>query len=345
MKNLLLDVWHDLLAKRLWPVAAVLLAGIVAVPLVLAKQAEQPAVPPPPAAQSKAPEAEAPAELAEVKLEDLGQGSGSSLSSFDDPSNPFAPPPKVLDRIRAVAGGDASASSGASGASGGGSPAPSIDGDVNLNIGSPSGGAGSGSGDTGGGSTGDTGAGTGDTGGGTGDTPAPPVDGGEKTTTVSYTYVADVTFRANDRRRKIKGLEKLDILPDRANPLLIFLGVTADAGNTVFLVDSTLKTAGEGSCRPSKSECAFLYLGPGSEHEFTNEAGDSYTLRVDEIRRVKLGDGKKKAGASKKEKKKVAGAAVEQPSPARRFSPPLLADVVSVSSGEAINSNSGSDRR
>jgi hypothetical protein len=346
MNNFLLDIWHDLRAKRLWPVALVLLAGIVAVPFVLAKKAEEPTVSPAAsAANAEKSESEGPAELTEVKLEDLGQGTGSSLSSFDDPSNPFAPPPKVLDRIRAEAEGtEAPADSGSSGGSGG-SAAPSIEGDVNLNIGGSGSGGGAGadtgSGDTGGGNTGDTG---GDT-GGTGDTPAPPVDGGEKTTTVSYTYVADVTFRVNNRRHKIKALEKLDILPDRANPLLIFLGVTEKAGNAVFLVDSTLKAAGEGSCRPSNSECAFLYLGPGSEHEFTNEEGDSYMLRVDEIRRVKLGDGKQKAGASKKDKKKLAGAALEQPSPVRRFSPPLLADVVSVSSGEAIHSNSDSDRR
>jgi hypothetical protein len=331
MKNLLLDLWHDLRAKRLWPVALVLLAGLVAVPVVLLKKAKEPAAAPAAATTAEKPQSEGPTELAEVKLEELGQGSGSSLSSFKDPSNPFAPPPKVLDRIRDQAdGNEAPADSG----SGGGPPAPSIEGDVNFNSGSGSGG---GAGDTGGGSTGDTGD--------TGDTPAPPVDGGEKTTTVSYTYVADVTFRANNRRRKIEAMEKLDILPDRANPLLIFLGVTENAGNAVFLVDSTLKAAGEGSCKPSKSECAFLYLGPGSEHEFTSEEGDSYTLRVDEIRRVKLDDGKKKAGASKKDKKKLAGAALEQPSPVRRFSPPLLADVVSVSSGEAIHSNSNSDRR
>jgi hypothetical protein len=340
MKNLLLDVWHDLRARRLWPVAAVLLAGIVAVPLVLAKKAEEPAVPPPaPAAEAKAPEPDGPAELAEVKLEELGQGSGSSLSAFDDPSNPFAPPQKVLDRIDGDGEG-APADSGSGGGSGGGAPAPKIEGDVNFNIGAGSGGGAgpdTGTGDPGGGSTGDTGD--------TGDSPAPPVDGGEKTTTVSYTYVADVAFRANNRRRKIKGMEKLDILPDRANPLLIFLGVTQDAGNAVFLVDSALKGAGEGTCKPSNSECAFLYLGPGSEHEFTNEAGDSYTLRVDEIRRVKLDDGKKKAGASKKDQKKLAGAALEQPSQVRRFSSPLIADVVSVSSGETIHSNSDSDRR
>jgi hypothetical protein len=344
MNNLLLDVWHDLRAKRLWPVALVLLAGIVAVPLVLAKKAEEPAVAPPaPAADAPEPQS-GPAELAEVKLEDLGQGSGSSLSSFDDPGNPFAPPPEVLNKIRDQASGDAAP---ADSGSGGGAPAPKIEGDVNFNIGGGGAPGGGTAPDTG---IGGTGGGTGNT-GSPGDTPAPPVDGGEKTTTVSYTYVADVTFRVNNRRREIKALEKLDILPDRANPLLIFLGVTEDAGNAVFLVDSTLKAAGEGSCRPSNSECAFLYLGPGSEHEFTNEEGDSYMLRVDEIRRVKLGGGKKKAASSKKavsskkDKKKLAGAALEQPSPVRRFSPPLLADVVSVSSGEAINSNSGSDRR
>ena len=45
-----------------------------------------------------------------------------------------------------------------------------------------------------------------------------------------------------------------------------------------------------------RSKCAFLYLGAGSEHEFTNDDGDLYTLRVDEIRRVKLG-----ASASRKD--------------------------------------------
>ena len=353
MKTFLLDIWHDLRAKRLWPVAVVLLAGIVAVPFVLAKKAEEPTVTAPaPAAEAEAPKADGPAELAQVKLEELGQGTGSSLSSFKDPSNPFAPPRKVLEKISAEADGSGAPAEGGSG------------GDATVKGGSLGGGASAdeapadtGSGGSGGGSTsgGDTGGGIGDTGetgdtGDTGDTPAPPVDGGEKTTTVNYTYVADVTFRANNRRRKIKAMEKLDILPDRANPLLIFLGVTENAGNAVFLVDSTLAAAGEGTCKPSNSNCAFLYLGPGSEHEFTNDEGDSYTLRVDEIRRVKLDDGKKKAGASKKDKT-VSGASLVQPSARRapsghrRFSVPLLADLVSVSSTESINSNSDLDRR
>ena len=56
----------------------------------------------------------------------------------------------------------------------------------------------------------------------------------------------------------IKGMERLEMLPSEASPLLIFLGVSANAGNAVFLVDSTLEAAGEGTCKPRASECAFL---------------------------------------------------------------------------------------
>ena len=143
-------------------------------------------------------------------------------------------------------------------------------------------------GDTGstGGDTGSTGGGTPDTGTGGGDQ---NTGGGDQTKTTEFTYVLDVTFWANGKQRTIKGLEKLDMLPSQVNPLLIFMGVTDNAGNAVFLVDSTLKTTGEGKCKPSHSDCAFLYLGAGAEQEFTNDDGDSYRLLINEIRKVKVG--------------------------------------------------------
>jgi hypothetical protein len=344
MKNFLLDLWHDLRAKRLWPVALVLLAAVVAVPVVLSKDAEAPPAAPPAPAQSEAQDSEGPAALAEVKLEELGQGTGSSLSSFDDPSNPFAPPPKVLKALSEQSQG--AAEGGTSGGSGSGGEDAKLEGGSLGGGAGDTGGGGTGSTDTGTGQTGTGDTGTGDTGTGDTDTPDTGDGDGDKPTTTTYTYVADVSFRANNKRRKIKAMEKLDILPDAGSPLLIFLGVTPDAGNAVFLVDSTLAAAGEGSCKPSRTECAFLYLGPGSEHEFTNEEGDSYTLRVDEIRRVKLDkDDDAKAAKKGKKDKKLASAAVGKPAPARRFVPPLLADLVSVSSGGGSDSNTGQDRR
>ena len=151
--------------------------------------------------------------------------------------------------------------------------------------------------------------------------------------------MVDLTFTANGRKRHIKSMERLDMLPSQDSPLLLFLGVTANAGNAVFLVDSTLEAAGEGKCKPRASDCAFLYIGAGSEHEFTNEDGDSYTLRIDEIRKVKV-DGTAAASRSKS-----ARAAIGSPTPRRRFASPLLADVVSASNGSETNSTDHQDRR
>jgi hypothetical protein len=107
----------------------------------------------------------------------------------------------------------------------------------------------------------------------------------------------------------------------------------------VFLVDSTLDAAGEGTGKPRAAECAFLYIGAGSEHEFTNEEGDSYTLRIDEIRKVKLDGSAATASRSKK-----AHAALGSPLRSRRFLSPL-ADVVTVSNGSDANSTDHQDRR
>ena len=43
MNDFLNDLWNDLREKRLWPVAALLLVGLIAVPVVLSKPTEEPA--------------------------------------------------------------------------------------------------------------------------------------------------------------------------------------------------------------------------------------------------------------------------------------------------------------
>jgi hypothetical protein len=138
-------------------------------------------------------------------------------------------------------------------------------------------------------------------------------------------------------------MEKLDVLPSQANPLLIFMGVSGGGGNAVFLVDATLQTTGEGKCKPSHGDCAFLYLGAGSEQEFTTEDGDSYRLRIDQIRKVKVGDENASSSASASSKKsKSARAAVEDPTARRRFVLPALTDLVEVSGD---NSTGDEERR
>jgi hypothetical protein len=324
IQNLLFQVWNDLRARRLVPVAVLLVAGLVAAPVVLSKGSDEPAAETvaPATGNAQANRPAGPEELARVKLDEgLEPGSGSSLSAFDA-DDPFSPPEKVLAAAR-EASDDGAMSDGAQT----GTNAPDTGGT------SP---------DTGGGTT--TGGDT--TGGDTtgGDTTGGDGTGDGKQNATQYQYVLDVTFWANGRRRKIEGLKKLDILPNEASPLLIFMGVTERAGNGVFLVDSTLDTTGEGRCKPSRADCAFLYLGPGSEQEFTNEAGDSYRLRIDEIRKVKVGanpDGD--AAASSAKSGAAAQAAVE---PRGRFSAfPELVDVIEESGQLGEDSSSAETGR
>ncbi len=316
MKAFALDLWHDLREKRLWPVAVLLLAALVAVPVLLAKPADDPSPPPALETPAAAEENEENGQLAQVTLDSTEvDASGSTLGVFD-PSNPFKPPKKIVEASKDQTGSSSQA----------GPSDQSQAGDA----GSGSGGKSDDGGSTSGGSTPPS------DGGGT----TPPDDGGEPTTTV-YKYVVDVTFTANGRTRRIKGMEKLDMLPNQSSPLLIAMGVTADGGNAVFMVDSTLKAAGEGTCKPSGKQCAFAYVGPGSEHVFTQEDGDSYTVRVDEIRKVKVEPGAVGAKAGKAEGAR-ANASVGSP---RRFEPLMLADLVVVASDKLEDSNSNSDRR
>lgn len=309
MKAFLLDIWHDLREKRLWPVAAVLLLGLVAVPVVLSKPAEDASPEPSPAAaQRTAPDPEDLRELASVELAESTSGQGSPLDTFD-PANPFRPPASVTRRAKEEELGGAGSSA-----------------DVSVEESVTPSGSGSG------------------TPSGSGPTTTAPGDGGSgegQTTTTQYRYVIDVTFSANGRTRRIKTLERLDMLPSEDKPLLLFLGVEANGSNAVLLVDSTLTAAGEGSCRPSNKECAFLHIGAGSEHEFTNEAGDSYTLRVNEIRKVKVDP---KGAASSRTKGPKASAAVGS-AERSRFVPELIDDLVSVSSSDGDTSTPDSDRR
>jgi hypothetical protein len=307
MKIFLLDLWHDLREKRLAPVAVVLLVGLVAVPVLLAKPAEDPG-PAPVAAAPKKADNEALAALTKVKLGEDATGKGSTLGVFD-PDNPFKPPKGTIKKDGVTA------------------PAEAGPGDVSGTPGSTSpGGDVTDGGALGGGGVTSPGVTIPGTGGG----------GGQTTTTV-YKYVVDLTFKANGRTRHIKGMEKLDMLPSDSSPLLIFMGVTAKGADAVFLVDSTLEAAGEGRCKPSPSECAFAYIGAGSEYVFSEEDGDTYTIRIDQIRKVKVG-----ASANSSAKGAKARASVGSP---RRFVPPILADVVVVASEQLENSNNDPESR
>jgi len=142
MHTFLLDLWHDMREKRLWPFAALLMIAIAAVPFTLMKK-EEPAPPvatPPTQAQTAADK------LPTIALEDVSEKNASNLGEFSE-KNPFKPLndlPKVVkdDTNKTVNLGESPDSGSGSGKSGSFSIKGSVKGSASLS-GSVSGGSGS----------------------------------------------------------------------------------------------------------------------------------------------------------------------------------------------------------
>src|SRR3954451_11687965 len=116
MNSFLLDLWHDLREKRLWPVAALLLVATAAVPIVLLQKGEPVAAPPPSATHAQT----AADKLPTVTLDDIGNRGPSDLTVLRATQrNPFKPlkdlPKKADDENTTVTRGDDSSSGSNSG--------------------------------------------------------------------------------------------------------------------------------------------------------------------------------------------------------------------------------------
>ena len=140
MNVFFLDLWHDLKEKRLWPVAAALLIGLVAVPVLLAKPAGTASAPAPVPHAASPDREEALKQLAQVKLGNQEVGDGSTLGVFDV-DNPFKPPKGAIKKLDVV-GGAASAGPGTGAPSSSDGSAGSAGGGVNAGTGTTTGGTG-----------------------------------------------------------------------------------------------------------------------------------------------------------------------------------------------------------
>jgi hypothetical protein len=314
MNALLRDIVYDLREKRLWPVAAVLAVAVLAVPVTMLKSSEP---------QSAQPARAAPPATKALKIAQLVKDPAKAFSELDsfDSKDPFKPGVKPLKKLESVliAGGNDFAKSPA-GAGAGADPTKA-------------------------------GSGTGSAGGtGSGEIPTPTSPTAPKRS-VSYTYVADVTFGLFGKTRAYNGLKKLEMLPNDENPLLVFLGATTTGDEAAFLVDQSLEQTGEGNC--ADTACSVLSLGAGSEHRFTDEQGNDYLLRVNEIRKTRVAKaasaGKStkasRSGRSAKARAGVPVTSAEKDAAALAFVSSLLVDVQTLTSTDAGGSSSGRQGR
>ena len=271
MRDLLLDVWNDLREKRLWPIAVVLVLGLVLVPITLGRSSGGDASEP-----MRVPQQPTTKRGATVEAADAGASSKLGVFDSKDPFKPGveapAPGAGTVD-----GGGQAVVPGGAGGGAAGGG------------VSSPPAGPSAPTGPSGGG------------GSGVGTAPAGPPAGPPATSkprSKLFSYVVDLDFGPTGRQRKRRNVKRLTILPDDRRPLLVFLGVTADRKRAVFLADSTVGQSGEGKCRPDVDTCTFIYLSTEAEHNehfITDSEGHEYGLTLHRIKALEI---KPKAASS-----------------------------------------------
>ena len=281
MKNSVLDLWHDLREKRLWPIAALLAIALVAVPVLLLKSTPESAKPPVAAGGSGA-------SLPIVSLDGSGIAGSSKLGSFNskDPFRSLAERPSTPGSAEVGVTPDAGA-----GAEAGLGSDPGLDsgtGSTAAGGGSAAGGSGSGGGGgSGSGSSREPSSGSGGSGSGgsgSGGTPSPPVP--SPADPKFYEYAAEVDFGRIGNERRYRDVRALDSLPRKGNPVVVYLGQTRE-NESAFLVNQAIGQRGEGNCVPNKIDCSIVYLRPKRDQDdhYFGPPPREYHLKLIAVRR------------------------------------------------------------
>jgi hypothetical protein len=258
------DIVKTFRQRKLWWLAPVLVAAIVAVPLLLSKNA------------SSTPIAQVPASNVPAAGSD-----GVPVSVTTTPAHsrlpgkgrdPFIqqqlPAPKTPNTPTSTSTGATAGSTGTSGAGFGTT------------------------GSTGGGSTGTGSTGTGSTGssstGGTSPTGSggnpPSITGGQKpkpvppglTSTEAYHVTLSIT-NASGGLDTIDPLQRLSVLPSRQQPLLVELGVLGGGNRVLFAVAPGTVVSGPGICTPGAIDCEVLSLAQEQTEQLSVRAASGAT--------------------------------------------------------------------
>jgi hypothetical protein len=252
---------RDLIDRKLLPVALLLVAAAVAIPVLLGRApAPAPTTLPAPAA----PAADAPAKVqkAEVTLEAAVPADRDRTGAVHDP---FKVPKKKATASSTSASG--SAMPGMSGtpsvAAGGTSSVAPPSTDTGTSTSTPSTGS-----DT---TTPSSGSGSG--GSGSTSTPTAPKATKPKADDPSDTYHVSVRFGVNGAETKtVRDIARLSPVPSVTDPFFVYLGVietaTTHEKRAVFLVSSDATPNGEGSCHPTKNDCESVELAVGQTAYF-----------------------------------------------------------------------------
>ena len=283
--SFLKNVLHDLVEKRLWPVAIALVVALIAVPIVLGGSSDAGTAGPDAASLPATNGLANHRDVARADVVSLEEQAAGSVQRAGKVRNPFVQhhQPKPVDQTVTDA---VNATKGIAAALGGAS-APSTS---------------SGSGSSGSGSSGDS-------------TPASTPSTSKPTQTDTQTTKKD-SSAADTYRVKLKfgeaGAEKtydnvarLTPLPSSDNPFFVYLGLKDDQRTAIFLVDADAVPSGDGTCQPSPESCEQVELKAGETEFFDLQSGTAglvqYQLDMVSVEKVKAATTAKAARAHARE--------------------------------------------
>jgi hypothetical protein len=249
------NTWRQLVRRRLWPLAVLLVAALAAVPVLLSRDPKPVHVTaePAPAVTSDADEALAEPVVAKVAAEDRTRRR-RVLGFRKDPFKPAPlPKPKKPKAQKSAPSAQPKQATDIGGSTapasptyGGGVPSLGPSGPITIAPG------------------------------------VTPVAPKKKTYPAGSLVVKFGSAESAGLERML--LRKLDPLPDDETPLLVYLGLTKDHKKAKFLIDDTITPDGDGTCKPHPASCETVQLRKGETEFFevtdpeTGEVSAQYEL-------------------------------------------------------------------
>jgi len=272
--NLITETWRGLVRRKLWPVALLLIAALVAVPFTLAKDPE---VEPVPANAVANAEEGLPATyvIAAGDEEAEEDDTAKRRRTLGDAKDPFEPAPlpkakkKKSSKKKATSSSTPSESSsskddsGSSGsAGGGGTSAPSVP------VATP--------------------------------TPtATPKPAPANSIRVRFARVTEDS--TSTETPAAATVQRLEVLPDENNPVLAYHGLSSGGRIAVFELSGNVTVEGDGACEPTPEDCQYLKLRAGETAFITVADTGEETDAQYQLDLVKI-NAKAKASSSSKSK-------------------------------------------
>ncbi len=247
------NMLKELLERKLWPIALVLVIALVAVPVLLTKKAPTDIVTPPTGPLPYSSGTTLPA----ISV----QTSPGSSNLAGKGRNPFTP--QHVATTSTIATTIPTITTPTTGASTG-----------TTSVGSGS------STSTGSGSSGTTTAATTPATSPSTTTPAPTTKPKPAPTGLTATEAYHVSLAltgANGNLNTIDPLERLSILPGKQQPMLIDLGVLQGGHSVVFVVEPGTVVSGAGACTPGPIDCEIITLNPGQTEGISKQTSTGST--------------------------------------------------------------------